>query len=170
MTSNELFERDASGRVVRLRKAFILFPSQENHSHMLFGGKVLENMDELSGMLATAATGHQAVHVGQEVFFRKPISTGESAIAVAELQVVTEKLIGIHIAVHGGDLRHPDQFSLRYEGIAICVALDAQGTMIRTLTPYSAGTELARATLDVMASQRETLKRLDAARAAERKE
>ncbi len=166
-----VFTRDGNGRIVTLESFFTLFPGLENSYRMLFGGKVLEIVDEVSGSLATLFVGtpcRQAVHVGEEVLFLQPIRAGEAGKVTARVVHCTEKLIGIHVTVFGGDLQRPDTFTKRYEGFGICAILDADGAMVRTLEPYDDGTTTASIARTVIEFQRSLRKQLQESSATQR--
>ncbi|MBI4142951.1 hypothetical protein HY480_03700 [Candidatus Uhrbacteria bacterium] len=158
-----VFTRDGNGRIVTLESFFTLFPGLENSYRMLFGGKVLEIVDEVSGSLATlfvGTPGHQAVHVGEEVLFLQPILAGEAGKVAARVVLGTEKIVCVHVVVSGGDLQRPETFTTRYEGFGICAILDPRGAMVRTLEPYDDGTDIARIARTVIEFQRSLRKQL----------
>ncbi|MDP3962984.1 MAG: hypothetical protein Q8Q39_00630 [bacterium] len=138
----EIFKKNVAGRIVEMETIVTLFPSNENSFKILFGGKVLEAMDELSGHLATLFIGTkhlQAMHVNENVFFEKPIESGEIGKVQARVMFSTDKIIAVYIAVYGGSMQEPDDFSLRYEGFGFCAMFDTREAVRhvqRNLTPY----------------------------------
>lgn len=134
------FTRDPNGQIVQLEQFLILSPGRENGMDMMFGGEVLKAIDEISGSLATlfiAREGLRAVHVGEEVFFHKPIRSGECAHVVARVALSTDKIVCAHVVVRGGNPETPDAFDLRYEGFGLCAVIDRTRTLVRDLTPYT---------------------------------
>lgn len=106
---------------------------------MLFGGKVLESMDEISGSLANlylATPGLVAIHAGEEVLFLEPIRSGEAGKIIARVLLVTEKIICVYIEVWGGRPQGPNNFTRRYAGFALCAVIKESGEVIRNLQPY----------------------------------
>lgn len=139
MLNQSLFTKNAGGRVTQLESFFILFPGKENSFQILFGGKVLELMDEISGSLANlyiARPNYQTVHVGEEVLFLEPIRSSETGKVIARVLLVTEKIICIFIEVWGGKASEPDNFTRRYAGFGLCAVVNEKGEMIKDLTPY----------------------------------
>ncbi|MDP3792514.1 MAG: hypothetical protein Q8Q89_02170 [bacterium] len=139
MLNQPLFLKNADGKIVQLESFFILFPGMENGLRMLFGGKVLESMDEISGSLANlylATPGLVAIHAGEEVLFLEPIQSGEAGKIVARVLLVTEKIICVYIEVWGGKPSEPEQFTRRYAGFALCAVINETGEMVKNLSPY----------------------------------
>lgn len=139
MSDQPLFYKNGEGKIVQLESFFILFPGMENGLRMLFGGKVLESMDEISGSLANlylATPGLVAIHAGEEVLFLEPIRSGEAGKIIARVLLVTEKIICVYIEVWGGQPHKPDQFTRRYAGFALCAVINENGEMVLNLQPY----------------------------------
>ncbi|MDO8557962.1 MAG: hotdog domain-containing protein [bacterium] len=159
----ELFTKDKDGRVVELKKFFEVFPEGENGRKMLFGGKVLEVIDELSGSLATLFVGTKglpSIHVGHTVIFMKPIRVGESALAVSRVVFSTKKIICVHTRVFGGNTQLPGEFTKRYEGFGLCAVLDANNVMVKNLEPYTDRSEFATLGSRIIGFQRKLVKAL----------
>lgn len=153
-----LFLKNEQGQVVQLESFFNLFPGRENSFKILFGGKILETMDEISGSLANlylATPGWQAVHVGEEVLFLQPIRAGESGKVIAKVLLVTEKIICVYVEVWGGRSEEPDRFTRRYVGFGLCAVVDMQGIMIKHLTTYRDPSPLTAIAEHVVAFQKE---------------
>ena len=159
----QLFQRNDEGRVIQLESFFTLFPGRENSFKILFGGKVLELMDEISGSLASlyiATPGLQAVHAGEEVLFLDPIRSSETGKVIARILLVTEKIICIHVEVWGGQNQEPDNFTRRYVGFGLCAVVDDQGKMVHDLKPYrdpSPLTEIAERVLNFQRNLRKSI-------------
>ncbi len=161
--TNKLFTKDKKGRVVELKKFFEVFPEGENGRKMLFGGKVLDVIDELSGSLATmfvGTKGLQSVHVGHTVIFARSIRVGESALAVSRVVFSTKKIMCVHTRVFGGNTQSPNEFTRRYEGFGLCAVLDENDAMVKDLEPYTDGSLLAAHGSRVIAFQRKLAKAL----------
>lgn len=139
MLDQPIFHKNADNKIVQLESFFILFPGMENSLRMLFGGKVLESMDEISGSLANlylATPGLVAIHAGEEVLFLEPIRSGEAGKVIARVLLVTEKIICVYIEVWGGQPQKPDQFSRRYAGFGLCAVINEKEEMVKNLQPY----------------------------------
>jgi len=139
--------RNNAGRIVQSEGSFILFPGAENGLRIMFGGKILKSMDEVSGYLANlyiATPGLASVHSSVLVLFLKPIRSGEAGKVIARIILVTEKIICVYMEMWGGHLNQPDKFTLRYVGVGFCVVSDknGDGEMIKTLEPYREEAEI----------------------------
>lgn len=139
MLNQPLFVKNSEGKIVQLESFFNLFPGMENSLRMLFGGKILESMDEISGSLANlylATPGLVAIHAGEEVLFLEPIRSGEAGKVIARILLVTEKIICVYIEVWGGPANDPDKFTRRYAGFGLCAVVNKNSEMVRNLQPY----------------------------------
>lgn len=169
----DLFKRNSAGQIIELENSFIVLPGRENGLKMLFGGEVLKSMDELSGTLANyflAIPHWQAVHAGEIVYFEKPLLAGESGKIIARVMLVCEKIICVYIAVFGGPMQKPDEFTLRYEGFGLCAVLDTsrapQIHTVHTLSPYEdmEHPQIVAIARDAVEFQKRTLRALKASR------
>ena len=140
MNNQPLFTKNNEGRVVQLESFVVLSPVKENSIRILFGGKILESIDEISGMLANlylAREGFVASHSSENVHFFRPIRTTEMGRIMAHLLLVTEKIICVYVEVWGGKATHPDNFTLRYAGFGLCAVINEQTEiMVKDLEPY----------------------------------
>ena len=157
MLNQPIFSKNDVGKIVRLESFFVLFPGMENSLRMLFGGKILESMDEISGSLANlylATPGLVAVHAGEEVLFLEPILAGEAGKVIAKVLLVTEKIICVYIEVWGGQVQEPDKFTRRYIGFGLCAVINEEGKMVHNLKPYQDSSNLTRYAEQVINFQR----------------
>lgn len=157
MLGQPVFSKNNDGKIVQLESFFILFPGMENGLRMLFGGKVLESMDEISGSLANlylATPGLVAIHAGEEVLFLKPIRSGEAGKVIARVLLVTEKIICVYMEVWGGKPNEPDKFTRRYVGFGLCAVINKEGKMIHNLEPYQDPSNLTQSAEQVVSFQR----------------
>lgn len=147
MLNQSVFSENSEGKVIQLESFFVLFPGRENGFKILFGGKVLEMMDEISGSLANlylATEGLLAIHAGEEVLFLEPIRSSEVGKVVARVLLVTEKIICVYVEVYGGQVQHPDQFTRRYAGFGLCAVINEKGEIFHNLEPYRDPSEMTR--------------------------
>lgn len=157
MLGQPVFSKNNDGKIVQLESFFILFPGMENGLRILFGGKVLESMDEISGSLANlylATPGLVAIHAGEEVLFLESIRSGEAGKVIARVLLVTEKIICVYIEVWGGKLNEPDKFTRRYVGFGLCAVINEKEEMVKNLQPYQDPSSLTQYAEQVVTFQR----------------
>ncbi len=153
-----------NGRLIEVHQLGILFPNMATHLMMQFGGEILKVVDEVTGTLSSIFAGRQAVHLGQEVFFRKPIMVGETTQMKFRVVLTTQKFIVVHTEVFGGEL-DIDRFTLRYEAFSICGIIGADGRLAEvpqlTLPPNEKHERIAKIAEEVVHNQGGLLKKLD---------
>lgn len=153
-----------AGRIIQIETFFTLYPAQENGLRILFGGEVLKKMDEISGILATYYVDTEnlvAVHIGEEVLFRKPIETGETGRLIARVVRVTAKIVCVYVRVYGSSTHAPKDFTKRYEGFGLCAVINKKTkAMLQDLDPYSDGTIASDIALEVIELQRSIRRKL----------
>ena len=162
MLDQPIFSKNDGGKIIQLESFFILFPGMENGLRMLFGGKVLESMDEISGSLANlylATPGLVAIHAGEEVLFLEPIRSGEAGKIIARVLLVTKKIICVYIEVWGGKPSEPEQFTRRYTGFALCAVINEKGEVVKDLRPYRDQSQITEYAEQVVNFQR-TIRKL----------
>ena len=140
MLDKPLFLKNGAGKIMGLEYTFIVSPKMENGRRILFGGKVLELMDEASGTLANYYYSKKpkqvVVHTGEEVHFLKPLRAGETGKVIARVLLVTKKIICIYMEVRGGQPGKNTKLTRRYAGFGLCAAINKEGKMIKNLKPY----------------------------------
>src|SRR4030065_2832653 len=125
-------DRDLNGRLIEVHQLGILFPNMATHLMMQFGGEIVRVVDELSASLSSLYAGRQAVHVGEEIFFRRAIMVGETTRMIFRVVHTTQRIIVVHTQIFGGEF-NLDQFTLRYEGFSLCGIIGADGKLAELL-------------------------------------
>ena len=167
MLDQPLFSKNQAGKITKLEDKFVVSPEMENGLRILFGGKVLELMDEASGTLANHYLSDPelvAVHVGEEVFFPRPISSGEIGTVIAKVLLVTEKIICVHVEIWGKQPSKRHRFTRRYAGFGLCAVIDKNGKMIKDLELYRDPSKLTEYAEQVVKFQRNLRKSILKAR------
>src|SRR3990170_6537134 len=157
-------DRDLNGRLIEVHQLGVLFPNMASHLMMQFGGEILKVVDEVSASLSSLYAGRQAVHVGEEIFFRQAIMVGETTRMIFRVVHTTRKIIVVHTQIFGGEF-NLDQFTLRYEGFSLCGIIGADGKLTEVpklaLPPDKKRDGIGKIAEEVVNHQRNTLKRLD---------
>src|SRR5574341_761864 len=157
-------DRDLNGRLIEVHQLGVLFPNMASHLMMQFGGEILKVVDEVSASLCSLYAARQAVHVGEEIFFRQAIMVGETTRMIFRVAHTTQKIIVVHSQVFGGEF-NLDQFTLRYEGFSLCGIIGADGKLAEVpklaLSPNKEYDQIAKIAEEVVNHQRGLLKKLD---------
>lgn len=157
-------DRDLNGRLIEVRQLGVLFPNMASHLMMQFGGEILKIVDEVSASLCSLFAGRQAVHVGEEIFFRKAIIVGETTRMIFRVVHTTPKIIVVHSQIFGGEFQL-DRFTLRYEGFSLCGIIGADGKLSEVpqlaVAPQEKYEKIAQIAQEVVSHQRNLLNRLD---------
>jgi len=157
-------DRDLNGRLIEVHQLGVLFPNMASHLMMQFGGEILKVVDEVSASLSSLYAGRQAVHVGEEIFFRQAIMVGETTRMIFRVVLTTQKIIVVHSEIFGGEF-NLDQFTLRYEGFSLCGIIGPDGKLTEVpqlaLPPDEKNENISRIAGDLVNHQRNALKKLD---------
>ncbi|MCI0531164.1 MAG: hypothetical protein L0Y74_04340 [candidate division Zixibacteria bacterium] len=158
-------DHDLNGRLIEVRQLGVLFPNMASHLMIQFGGEILKIVDEVSANLSSLYSGRQAVHVGEEIFFRKSIIVGETTQMVCRVVHTTEKIIVVHTQIFGGEF-DLSRFTLRYEGFSLCGIIGENGKLDAvpqlSVTNDVKNSSIQTLSEQVVNHQKQTLKNLDA--------
>lgn len=158
-------DRDLNGRLIEARQLGVLFPNMASHLMIQFGGEILKIVDEVSANLCSLYSGRQAVHVGEEIFFRKSIIVGETTQMVCRVVHTTQKMIVVHTQIFGGEF-DLNRFTLRYEGFSLCGIIGQDGKLDAvpqlSVTANAKNASIQAVSEQVVSHQKQALKNLDA--------
>ena len=158
-------DHDLNGRLIEVRQLGVLFPNMASHLMIQFGGEILKIVDEVSANLSSLYSGRQAVHVGEEIFFRKSIIVGETTQMLCRVVHTTEKIIVVHTQIFGGEF-DLSRFTLRYEGFSLCGLIGENGKLDAvpqlSVTNDEKNSSIQAVSKQVVDHQKQTLKSLDA--------
>jgi len=132
--------RDANGTIIGLVSTGILMPSKENPYRMQFGGEVLKDFDEQSGLLASKFFSNDALHVSEMVIFKRPVFAGHSFYSIYRVIKSSPGFVMIYGEIRsqplGSSSPSPDDDPVCYSGLALCAMVDKQnGKIIKDRMP-----------------------------------